>query len=750
MRRRNSFSESGMLQSLEIDRIPPRSRPLPTRQGSSQNVQRHMSRSGPVTTSKLGMGPPISMTSVNTTSENDTKEAHHGSKAGSSEVKSDFRPALTRQVADIDDPAVISTVKRKAYKTDSIIVSSPWRSSQTRRNRNGSIDRDKNHKNSTTVAKSMMSFIEEGLPPTSPSKQRAVKGSEKSRRPPKLLPPLPPLSSEEAQRRRRSRRSGSGPSPFQLDQSCKDNIRRLSKKAESNASPSELDQSYVDEFPPCSFHGPCEEDSHAIFEFRRIFTTTIDGILHLSLPVEVEVKGPRGQERRTRSVDSKSRQLSSLGNKATRSKSSSRSCSRGDENKSLPGVPPRPKKSTEKQPHTEETRQKSRSPGAKDDLPVTSSSSGADHDVVYAFKRLVMSSPEVDRHSRRRTSASIDGDHYRNTSNERKISGLFISGYSVKAGKDDEVFKTNRSSGDGASPREDRPEGVSSRKRSGSIDNSLLQRRPSSNESSDSQRLRTCSGSIDQLPWKATAMTTHKRRTSPDSNDGKTNISILQHPPEQGKPKPKPDLILGQRIDHQEASTISPVPGKKNATSQSKKVGVLLRKHTEDSLTPPSTSAFVKASSKKSKSHQISSTRDGAALDQDDRSRSTTVSSLSSALRSTRSREKLMRRDSFNGCSVFADLEQRSNGMDAAVSSNKNIFASSSKMNTITLLLHSIDVEERSVSTTSSKASGGRSKQGRLGSFNGAEAEVESIDLFLNHYDESTQNQRPRIASDES
>jgi hypothetical protein len=410
LRRLNSFSGSDMLvQTLENDCIP-RSRPLPTRQGSSRNVQRHMSCSGPESTNKLDLGSPISITSVNTTSENDsTKEPHPSSKAESSEVNSGFRPALTRQVADLDDPAVTSAAKRKPCKTDSRIVSSlRGRSFQTRRKSSGSIDRDKN-RNSTTVAKSMMSLIEGELPPTTPFKQKVVKGSEKSRRPPKPSPPLPPLPSEEARRRRSSRRSGSGPSPFQLDQSCKDSIRHLDRKSGSNACPFELDQSCDDDFPPCSFHGPCEEDIHAIFEFRRISTTTIDGIVHLSLPDEVEVEGPRIQ-RRTRSINSKSRQRSSLGSKTTRSKSSSRSYSRVDENEAS-GLPPRPKKkSTEKRLHEGGARQRSRSRGANKDSPVTSSSSGADHDIVYEFKRVVTSSREVDRHPRRR-SASIDGDH---------------------------------------------------------------------------------------------------------------------------------------------------------------------------------------------------------------------------------------------------------------------------------------------------------------------------------------------------
>jgi hypothetical protein len=756
MRRHNRFRGSDILQSLENDRIP-RS-PLPTRQGSSRRVQRHRSYSGPESTSKLDLlGPPISITSVNTVSENDIKEPHP-SKAERSEVKPGVRPALTRQVADLDDPAVISVAKRMPCKTDSIIVRSLRRSFQTRPKRSGSIDRDKNH-NSTTVAKSMISFIEGGLPPTSSSKQRAAKGSEKSRRPPKSLPPLHPLSSEEAKRRPRSRRSGSGLSPFQLDQSCKDNIRHLSRNSGSSASPFGLDQSCNDDFPPCSFHGPCEEDSHAIFEFRRIPTTTIDGIVHLSLPDEVE--GPRRQ-RRTRSVDSKSRQRSSLGRKITRSKSSSRSHSIGAENISLSGVPPRPKKSsTEKQSHTEGARQRSRSRGAKEDSPMTSSSSGADHG--------------------------------RTASNQKKRSGPSSSGYSIEAGKDDEV-KTNRSSVKGVSPREDRPEGFSSRQRSGSIDNSLIQKRPSSNENLESQCIRTRSGSIDQSPWKAAkaaARTTQKSRTSSDSNDEEPNIAILQHP-EPGKPSqessrgesdvkclrdcdpgivPLPlsalhrlgdgdsavaleinrtgKIVLDQTINNQEASAMSPVPAKKNISSHSNKspkVGVL-RKHTEDSLTLPIVGAFVKAS-KKSKSHQTF-TRHGVALDQDDRSLSTTVSSISGALRTMRSREKLRRCDSFNGCSVLADLEERSNDEDAVVSFNRHLCVSSSKMNTTnTFLSHSINVEDRSVSTTMARASGGSTKQGQLGgirrhnSLNGAE-DVAMVDFFLNRSDESTHNQRP-------
>jgi hypothetical protein len=786
-----------MLQSVEHNRIP-RRRSLPKKRGSSTSVQRHMSCSGPESTSKLDLRPPISITSANTASENDTKELHP-SKAESSEVKSSFRHVLTRrQVAALDDPAVTSAAKRKTYnKTDSRIVRSLRRSFQTCGESNGSIERDKNH-NSTTVAKSMMSFIEGKLPPTTgPSKQRVVSGSEKRRRPPKPLPPLPPLSREEAKRRRQSRRSGSGPSPFQLDQSCKDSIRHLSRKSESGASPFELDQeSYNDDFPPCSFHGPCEEDSHAIFNFKRICTTTIDGIVidgivHLSLPIKVE--GPRSQ-RRTRSVDSKSRQRSNLGSKATRSKSSSRSCSKGDENKSLPGVPPRPKKSTEKQSYTEGTGQRSRSPGAKDDSPVTSSSLSADYDVV------VTSSREVDRHSRRR-STSIDGGNGRNASNQKNRSGPSRSGYLVEAAKDDEVKTNHSSASNGVSLREDRPEGVSPCQRSGSIGNSLLQRNPSSNKNSGSRRR-----SIDQSIWKATTWTTQKSRTNYDSNDEKPNVAISQHP-EQGKPSQEsskdeisrlgndarcivhdrlrdchPGIVslplialhrlgdgdsavareikrtgkitLDQRIDRQEASAISPVPATKNSpghSNKSEKVDVL-RKHTEDSLTPP-TSAFVKAS-KKSKSHQTS-TRHGPALEQDDCSLSTNASSLSGASESTRSREKLRRRDSFNGFSAFANLEERSNGVDAVVSFNKDLFVSSSMINTKTFVSHSIDVEDPSVSTTTSKASGGSTNQGHLGgvgrhtSLNGAE-EVASIDFSFNRSDRSTHNQRPRRAAGES
>lgn len=522
LQRRNSSSGPDVLvlQSLENDRIPG-SRPIPARQGSSRSVQRHMSCSGLKSTSKLDLEPPTSITSVNTASENDTNEPHPSKAAESSEMKSGFRPvSLTRQVADLDDLVVTSAVKRKPRKIDSRIVNALRRSFPTRHKSSGSIDKDKNH-NSTTVAKSMMSFIEGELPPTSPSKHGAVKESEKSRRPPKSLPPLAPLSSEEAKRRRRSKRSGSDPSPFELDQSCND------------------------DFPTCSFHGPCEEDSHAIFEFRRISTTaTIDGIVN---PHKVEVEGSRSQ-RRTRGVDSKSRQRASpsMGSKITRSKSSSRSHSRGDEHKSLSGVPPRPKKSTEKKLHTEGTRQRSRSRGAKEDPPVASASSGADQDVVYEFKR-------VDRHSRRRSDENkslsgvpprpkkstekqlrIEGTRQRSRSRGTKedppvtssSSGsdqdvvyefrrVSSSASSVEAGKNDEV-KTNRLSTN---------EGISSRQRSGSIDNSLLQRRPSSTENSDSQPLRTLSGGISRSLRKATTRTT----------DEKPNIAMFQHL-EEGKP----------------------------------------------------------------------------------------------------------------------------------------------------------------------------------------------------------------------